>query len=337
MDKIITHVTGCDGSGKSTLCETLVRDLNGIYTHFSNPKDKADGKQQYFDFLEQNKSDNKMYICDRFHDGEWIYAPIYRGYTGDYLNDFERAVINDHNYLLIFVTASLETILNRTKIRGEDFVKEEHFQLVLDNFKYNYLMNQRMPFTIIDTTNTSPEDCVTIAKEDIKKLYDIWSKLRPCINRDSCSKTTNPMALPIGNIRAKYMVIGQNPGGKGQGSEQYIQTWSNGKSNDFFINILKDAGILLDCWFTNVVLCSTSDNKINDEIVQMCDHLINEIDIIKPQKIFTLGNQASKYVKKIVKDIEIIEVPHPTYVKRFYSGHPDKIQGYKDLFKLNSI
>lgn len=112
--------------------------------------------------------------------------------------------------------------------------------------------------------------------------------------------------------------------------------WSGkGATCDFFINALKEAGIYLDCWFTNAVLCSTTDNKITDEQFKQCDeHLKYQINTIKPEKIFTLGKVATKYTKEVAGDIEVIEVPHPTFIKRFYSGNPEKIQEYKNLFKV---
>jgi uracil-DNA glycosylase family 4 len=337
---MIIHVTGMDATGKSTLCEKLVEEYKGQYTHFSNPKNKKEAKKQYFDFL--NDIDRlKTYICDRYHDGEWVYAPIYRGYVADYLEEIENEILNHevfgHDYCLVFTTAQLQTILNRIKVRGEDFVKEEHYQIVIDNFVNNYLMEQKLPFTIIDTTNKDQDATFAQAKEDIDKVIEIWKKIKLCATMwQYCPNTSLPMALPRGNIRAKYMVVGQNPGGRGKKKEYFVPMWSGkGATCDFFINALKEAGIYLDCWFTNAVLCSTTDNKITDEQFKQCDeHLKYQINTIKPEKIFTLGKVATKYTKEVAGDIEVIEVPHPTFIKRFYSGNPEKIQEYKNLFKV---
>jgi uracil-DNA glycosylase family 4 len=333
---LITVIAGVDGTGKSTLANNLIKDLNGDYVHFSNPKDMADGKKQYFDFLRSTDKD-KLYICDRYHDGEWVYAPLYRGYMPNYMVELETELIQNHNYLLTYVTADVNEIIRRTRERGEDFVKSEsHYQILLDNYMNNFLTKQTLPFTIVDTTNTTPDQCTQLVEDDIKKINLIWDSLRYCVNTvQPYCKTTTPIALPRGNVRAKYMIVGQNPAGKGRNTNKYVTMWFNGARAEFLLDVLKKAGIYMDCWFTNIVECSTTDNKITNEQVSYClNNFKMQVNIIKPQKIFTLGQEATKYVQANCKDIEVIEVEHPTYMKRFYGNKSDKIDEYVSKFKV---
>lgn len=325
---MIIHLTGCDGSGKTTIARELNKLIKDAkYVHFSNPKHLEDGKKQYFDFIDKSKNGN--YICDRLHDGEWVYAPIYRNYVANYMSEFENELIKNHNYLLVYVTASLETIINRTRIRGEDFVKEEHFQLVLDNFKNNYLMNQNMPFTIIDTTSSSTECNVKKAYDDIERLNTIWDKVR----NTKIKGTLTPTSLPRGNINGGYMIVGQNPGGRGKLSDEFLPIWCKGTTSGFFTNILKEKGIYLDCWFTNLVLSSTIDNKITKkQVEESIDTLQLQLDVIKPKVIIALGKEVSKYMNIYFPKLDIIEIPHPSYIKRFFAGKQNKIEKYKSLF-----
>lgn len=194
---MILHFTGADCSGKSTMCDKVTKITKGIYTHFDKPKDLEDGKKQYYDFL-NNVDPNKTYICDRFHDGEWVYAPLYRGYTGDYLAEFENEIRKKDTYLLVYVTAQLYTLLNRARKRGEDFVKEEDFSTVLNNFKYNYMLSQTMPFLWIDTTTNSSEYLlkkVMKAKDNVEIIYD-YLKAK-----------NDELTHPMGNINARYMIV----------------------------------------------------------------------------------------------------------------------------------
>ena len=336
MSNIIC-TTGCNGSGKSTISEEILKNIKMEYTHFSNPKDMVDGKKQYYDFLDniQNDKNDKNYLCDRYHCGEHVYAPIYRGYESDYLIDFENKVVKDNNFLFVYVTADLQKIIERIDVRGEDFMKQEHLGLERQLFDKFMFKTQHLPFVHVDTTNIPLQDNLKIILESYEKLNTIWNSMRNCLK---CSNVVAPITLPRGNIQAKYFIVGQNPGGKGKNQNKHTPIFSNGKTSQFLINTLINAGIYQDSWLTNLVLCGTEDNKINENLVNNCQHNLKlQYDLIKPEKMFALGNETYKYLinecKYILKDCEIVLVEHPTYVKRFFSGKEEKIKEYVEKFK----
>lgn len=239
---MVIHFGGSDCSGKSTLCEKLSKLLDCSIEHFDKPKDLEDGKQQYFNF--QSLIDpNKNIICDRYHDGEYIYAPLYRGYEADYLKEFEDE-LRKVPYLFINTTANLETIMNRVKSRGEDFVKEGDFQTILSLYN-KYIEKQSMPYIKIATDDSNVEhylkqmlDAINI----IQKLYDYKVK-NVCKN------------VYYGNIEAKYFVIVEN---------------SNYTQEQIKEEIISK-GIYHDCWIT------TSENKY---FVDYQKDLLKPINII---------------------------------------------------------
>ena len=146
---MIIHITGQNGAGKTTLCNNLAKKLNLNVIHFDKVKTMEEGKKQYFDFL--NNYNNEDIILDRFYDGEWVYAPIYRNYEANYLNEIENKIKN-FNYLLIFVKCDINEIAKRLDIRGEDYLKSEHYQLEYDNF-IKFINKQSLPYVILDTTH----------------------------------------------------------------------------------------------------------------------------------------------------------------------------------------
>ncbi len=106
-------IEGLDRLGKSTLIENIQKE-SGFYqtVHMSKPK-----KLPYYErqtvvpprlapknealFLYQRDSFITMFnlihsdahlIFDRAHLGEAVYAPLYRGYSGDYVFELERAM-----------------------------------------------------------------------------------------------------------------------------------------------------------------------------------------------------------------------------------------------------
>lgn len=167
---MITHIGGCDATGKSSICKILSEKLNCNVVHFDKPKDLLDGKQQYFSFL-SDKFINKDIICDRFHDGEHIYAPLYRGYESNYLKEFEQE-LRKYPYLFINTTADLQIIKDRISKRGEDYVKEEHYSVILNAYK-RYIQLQSMPYIIVDTSNSMLDNYI----ETILNYINITKKI----------------------------------------------------------------------------------------------------------------------------------------------------------------
>ncbi|AEO93574.1 thymidylate kinase [Bacillus phage G] len=321
----IISTTGPDGSGKTTIVKKLSEKLGYPTQHFDKPKDMLDAKNQYFSFVD-NLAENESKIADRFHEGEWIYAPKLRGYTADYLREFERKVINKHSFLQVFVKAELETIIKRTRVRGEDFIKEEDFQTFLDLFE-EFMDNQAMPFIEIDTTNSKTENDVKRIIEAFEKAKIIWD----LVKNGSCSNTVLKPVQPRGNIEGKVMVVAQNPGGRGEG--EYSTVWADGNNSKFLLDATKKAGIFRDTWFTNLVPYPTQDNQITKAQIEEVEHIIYaQVELIKPKVIIGLGNIVNEHLNKLFGgNVPIIELKHPAYVKRFLSGDKD----YKTKYSLD--
>lgn len=190
----IIHVSGMDCTLKTTLCEKLSKILSCEVCHFDKPKNLEDGKKQYFDFLNETYKQNDV-ICDRYHDGEHIYAPLYRGYESNYLHEFETK-LREYPYLFVNTVSDINVILERIKLRGEDFVKEEHYQTILDLFE-KYLEKQSMPYIKIDTSDYKTDEYIRRilrAIENIKKMY-------------SYSVKNNCQNIYYGNMEANNFII----------------------------------------------------------------------------------------------------------------------------------
>lgn len=185
---------GIDCSGKSTICSKLSKLLDCEVNHFDKPKNLIDGKNQYFSFL-KSINNNENTICDRFHDGEHVYAPIYRGYESNYLHEIE-IELKKMPYLFIHTTASIETIIERINKRGEDFIKEEHYQLIMDLY-YKFLEKQSMPYVTINTDDSNVSKYI----ETILTAIDIVTKLHKYSVKNNCQN------IYYGNIFAKYFVV----------------------------------------------------------------------------------------------------------------------------------
>lgn len=191
----IIHLSGMDCTLKTTLCKLLSESLNCNIVHFDKPKDMLDGKNQYFSFINDNNYIDKNIICDRFHDGEHVYAPLYRGYESTYIEEFEE-LLRNIPYLFVNTTSDIEIIKQRILNRGEDFVKEEHYSTVLELFK-RYLKIQSMPYIIVDTSNAEVDKYIDVILKSLEKIKLLFN-------------FKNSEDIYFGNVNCKYFYIVKN-------------------------------------------------------------------------------------------------------------------------------
>ncbi len=238
---MIYHISGCDCTVKTTLCNMLNKKLNLEVVHFDKPKNMEDGKEQYFNFL---NTLNKDIICDRFHDGEYIYAPLYRGYTANYLNEFETE-LRKKPYLFVNTYSNLDTIIKRAQKRGEDFVNFNDFEKVLSLFQ-SYIKTQNMPYIILDTTESTEDNDIIDKYTDLIIRYGKVIKQLFDNNKDG--------DIYFGCLNAKYTIEAPD-------YETLLARKEKMLNNN--------AGILYDqCWFT------TTKNK---EFLYLQKQLIGSI------------------------------------------------------------
>jgi DNA polymerase len=125
-----------------------------------------------------------------------------------------------------------------------------------------------------------------------------------CLSCEACQlcegdeRVQKPHVFGWGNVRAKLMVVGQNPG--------YDETVRGrpfvgiaGKNFDEFLSSV--LGIeRKHIYITNTVKCYTPRNRgPYPEEMALCKHFLKkEIEIIKPKIILALGNYALQYFTK---------------------------------------
>ena len=130
----IIIVEGLDRMGKSTLIKNIM-DKYGFYSyiHYEKPQhlkvyENASSNPLYmhqhmsfvngFSIIENNVAPSVpgKIIFDRFHLGEYVYSPLYRGYSGDYVFELEKSFLNragvkSQNITMVLLTSSNFDIL----------------------------------------------------------------------------------------------------------------------------------------------------------------------------------------------------------------------------------
>lgn len=128
-------VEGTDGTGKTTLIEELRELLEQrgdevVALHRGPPQDHP--LREYEDALHDYVPGAGVHVlCDRWHLGELVYAPLYRdgSLLGGQRGAGRRHVelfLQSRGALLVHLTADEDEVHRRLDMRGEDYLKREH-------------------------------------------------------------------------------------------------------------------------------------------------------------------------------------------------------------------
>lgn len=145
---MVLILEGIDNVGKSTQIrniQPLLTDLPVFFLHYMAIKGLPDSEstkeyssKTYSSMFNLIKNNRQLYhfVLDRAHIGEVVYSPMYRGYSGDYVYDLEKAFLDkdliEETYLITFVDKP-ENVISRDD--GESFsTKLEQKQREIDAF-----------------------------------------------------------------------------------------------------------------------------------------------------------------------------------------------------------
>lgn len=136
------------------------------------------------------------------------------------------------------------------------------------------------------------------------KIAALKALKQECLGCEACSlcegdqRVQKPHVFGWGNIKAKIMVVGQNPGYDETIQGKPFVGVSGKRFDQFLADIL---GIeRKHVYITNTVKCYTPKNRgPHPEEMALCKHFLKrEIGIIQPKIILALGNYALQYFCK---------------------------------------
>lgn len=205
----------------------------------------------------------------------------------------------------------------------------------------------RVKQRLLDKDFTSVD--VTEAVIKTYEGFDNQNKLSLDVYRcKSCDLRTPENRGPVpgtGPINSPLMIIAESP----STVEDLMGLPLVGESGLFFTIILNKAGVdrkLIR--ITNIVKCRPpEDTKLSHDDIDTCGiHLLNEIAIVKPKVIITLGNEALRFLSsddtlKITQErgtwreingIKVMPTFHPQYVLRQQTKEA-QIRAKKQIWK----
>lgn len=142
---------GADGVGKTTFVELLMHFLDHTTVLHRGPPEKEPWLE-YTEELEDYEpqaapGEGPTVVCDRWHWGELVYGPLYRGesklgWPGMLAVD---RFLNDRGAIAVFLDGDEPTVTRRCFTeRGEDYLQPEHVGWVLETYR-TVALQSRVP------------------------------------------------------------------------------------------------------------------------------------------------------------------------------------------------
>lgn len=299
---------GVDGSGKSSLASAIVDDLKkSDYTEsirelHSGPLKRDPLEEYVFSIDDYAPSTESHIVADRWHYGELIYGPLYRGKSAINTAQWRwmEMWLQSRGASVWIVSNTVEEIKRRLAARGEDFLKDEDVKTVVEGY-----------LSLIKTNHPPTFEQVITVDGDLTWLVN---EIRTWANNAAIeARNINelwPSYVGPTAYSPKFLLVGDKRGGKPPYRTQSAFMPVGGNSADFLWNALEE-GVWQQCGMINA--------HETDFIPGLIEHLG------RPH-VVALGHEASK---KLTHDgVTHARVPHPQYVRRF---HSKKRSGYGQL------
>jgi thymidylate kinase len=309
---MIIVLEGCDGAGKTTLAENLVKEAErrgwegevwhrGVPVRHPLEEYELDLEVDYPRTADERA--RRLIVADRWHLGQLVYGPLYR----KDLKDFDTgsawhvdALLQSLGAVQLIVQPDPDLIKRRLKIRGEDYLQEGHIDYVISAYERQAALWNKSTGVL----TTVPTD------DDVRQLID-WAECR-----SARADALIPFTTYVGPRYPDLLLLGER---HHNGRRSEMESAKHHRAA--FVPYSATSGR----WLANAII----ESPLKDKAIGLAnagqedvEKLIDTLDATGNMQIVTLGNAASKILDDL--GIEHGAAPHPQYMRRFhYSSGPD--------------
>lgn len=161
LEKSIILLEGVDGAGKSTMAKLLQKLTGYEIVSGSNFELAEKGADYMFDFL-RDLSNRQNIIVDRSWLSNYIYARLYNknSMTDEQFEELTR--LFDEKSIMIVLTASLDVLVERINTRGDEYIKTDEIQPILENYLKLSMEPKYVPTSHVFMNTDDGIDSVTV-------------------------------------------------------------------------------------------------------------------------------------------------------------------------------
>lgn len=295
MNRVII-LEGPDGSGKTTLANTLATDHGFKVIHSGVPKE-TNGHDLFNTYLMDlwlALHEDQPVVFDRLYLGELIYGPIMRG----------RSLLTDHHQRMldrVVMAYDIKHVLclpprpvayDNWRAKKQDYVDHEtKWGQVFEAYDRCCSTDDR--YLVYDYT-------WPWGHQDDEGGYSV------ALNSLFIPRPTLPLGV-VGSPRAKLLVVGEQVNAKIQ--EVDLPFMDDGGSSAFLDDCLKAGYLESEVAYCNAYNINGVPNRFERWAMRLKVPLPN---------VVALGKKAAKLLSQ--QGIPHTSLPHPQYVKRFQNG-----------------
>lgn len=290
---MFTICEGIDLSGKSTFAAQVADEIAVLAPNVPaqllhrGPPERHPLEEYAYDIENYRPNGEQNIVADRWHWGELIYGPIYRGKSELGIAGFRwlELFLKARGVITVHVTQTLKELDRRRELRGEDLLKPEDVETVFNEYK-------RFAGLAITTQG------VVAPHGDMRATAQLVAQYAQIAEKQAAVLVDFPQY--IGSVRPRVLLVGEQRGGTGPWPTAAPFGTEVARSGRFLFEALPE-----EFWRTVGV--------VNVKEVDISG-LVNAI---RPEIVVALGRNASDGL--LDADIEHAGVPHPAYIKRFWN------------------
>jgi len=207
---------GCDGSGKTRLIGDIAHVMPDNVTTLHRGPLKRDPMLEYVgDLMSYLPGKSPSILCDRWHLGEMVYGPLYRGESKitPAMNLFIDLFLDSRGACRMWMDTPYEIVSKRLSDRGEDFLLEQHQRLVVDWYAEALLGDTRWIAVPTDRRPSFVErikDSATILESQAAYMLERWPSYIGSMRNVDVLIIGDQKPMPIGSSWSSRMIPWRN-------------------------------------------------------------------------------------------------------------------------------
>lgn len=288
---MIVILEGVDGSGKSTLADAVIETIKKRYPdddieYIHSSQLEADPIDEYaLEFEAYVPGQGHHFVIDRLHWGETIYGELYRGGSALTPAAFRwvEMYLKARGATTWHVSADLETVENRLRTRGEDYLESRDVEFVWSEF-------QKLA-----------DSALTCGGSALTDRFTVWDWAEQIVNDAVYNETEAANVYRpeyIGRALPTVLLVGDAQGNSDPGVTK-APFIARGKSSGVFL-----FGALPELWWHQLGVVNAHETDLN-----------KLIDDLYYPAVVALGVSASDELDRL--GIKHGTVPHPQKIRRF--------------------
>jgi len=189
MSKFII-IEGTDNTGKDTQQNLIIEKVNNLVfhkVHYSalpfkddKAKHKSYSTKMYndmFKMMMNSKDDDINIIFNRSHLGESVYAPLYRGYSGDFIFDIEEPYVNQLREELYLITLVNDPSIIMSRDDGKSFYgNEEEIKAECDGFTRAHRLSKIKNKMLVNVGKMDAEEVSNVILEFLSHENKVFNE-----------------------------------------------------------------------------------------------------------------------------------------------------------------